>query len=363
MTTSATRIFSDLPIPPGEILEEELGAVGMTQKELAARLDRPPQVVNEIIRGKKAITPETALELEKVLGIPASFWVNLEATYRMTIARIKDRDVLAGQEEWLAEFPVRELEKRGWIPTEQDKSDKLRRVLEFFGVASAPAYQEAVGFRITPAAAAKVSTGALMAWLRKGELEAKDVATAPYDQERFLQVLAEARAMTMQPPEEFAEYLEHLCAAAGVVLLTVRELPKSGANGAARWLADDKALIQLSLRYRWQDIFWFTLFHEAGHLLKHRSRKIIVDGVAGDGDEDIEREANEFAADWLIAPDPWGEFTKDAYYTPASVTQFAESLGIAPGIVVGRLQKEDRLPYHQLTSLKGRYEWKATAER
>lgn len=363
MTTSSTRIFSDLPIPPGEILEEELGAVEMTQKELAARLDRPPQVVNEIIRGKKAITPETALELEKVLGIPASFWVNLETAYRMTIARIKDRDVLAGQEEWLAEFPVREMEKRGWIPTERDKSDKLRRLLEFLGVASAPAYQEAVGFRITPAAAEHVSKGALWAWLRQGELEARGVKTAPYDEQRFMEVLTQAREMTRQPPEDFGGPLERLCADAGVVLLTVRELPKSGANGAARWLAEDKALIQLSLRYRWEDIFWFTLFHEAGHLLKHKSRKIIVDGIDGDGDEDIEREANEFAADWLISPDLWVDFTKDGYYTPRSVTQFADSLGIAPGIVVGRLQKEDRLPYHQLTSLKGRYEWKSQAEQ
>ena len=113
MTTSGTRIFSDMPVPPGEVLEEELEAIGMTQKELAARLDRPPQVVNEIIRGKKTITPETALELEKVLGIPAPFWVNLEATYQMTIAMNRDREGLAKQEKWLREFPVREMESEG----------------------------------------------------------------------------------------------------------------------------------------------------------------------------------------------------------------------------------------------------------
>ena len=361
MTTSGTRIFSDLPIPPGEVLEEELEAIGMTQKELAARLDRPPQVVNEIIRGKKTITPETALELEKVLGIPAPFWVNLEATYQMTIAMNRDREELAKQEKWLREFPVREMEKRGWIPTERSKSDKLRQMLHFLGVASAPAYHEAVGFRITPSASVKVSKGALLAWLRKGELEARKAATAPYNEERFMEALIEARGMTRQPPQEFAERLQSICSNAGVVVLTVPELPKSGAHGATRWLSEDKALIQLSLRYKWQDIYWFTFFHEAGHLLKHRSRKIIVEGISED--EEIEREANEFASDFLIPPNLWDEFIQEAYYTPNSVTQLADDTGIAPGIVVGRLQKEGRLPYNQLSALKGRFEWKSTVDQ
>ena len=361
MTTSDARIFSDLPIPPGEVLEEELEAIGMTQKELAVRLDRPPQVVNEIIRGKKSITPETALELEKVLGIPAPFWVNLEAIYQMTIAMNRDREELAKQEKWLAEFPVREMEKRGWIPTERNKPDKLRQMLHFLGVASAPVYQEAVGFRITPAASAKVSKGALLAWLRKGELEARKAATAPYNEERFMEALIEARGMTRQTPQEFAKRLQAVCSNAGVVVLTVPELPKSGAHGATRWLSEEKALIQLSLRYKWQEMYWFTFFHEAGHLLKHRSRKIIVEGFEDDGE--IEREANEFASDFLIPRNLWDEFIQEAYYTPNSVTQFADDTGIAPGIVVGRLQKEGRLPYNQLSALKGRFEWKSTVDQ
>ena len=335
---------------------EELEEVGMTQKELAVRLGRPPQAVNEIVRGKKAITPETALGLERVLGIPAAFWVNLEAGYRMTLARNKDRVGLADYEEWLQEFPVKVMETRGWIPTERDRSDKVRRLLEYFGVASISAYQEAVGFRITPGAAPKVSRGALGAWLRKGELEAKDVETAPYDKARFRGALDEARGMTRQPASEFQEPLRQICADAGVVVGIVPELPKSRANGATRWLTDDKALIQLSLRYKWQDVFWFTFFHEAGHLLKHRSRKIIVEGINGDS-EDIEREADEFAADFLIPPESWKEFTKSGSYSGSSVTRFADRLGVASGIVVGRLHKERRVPYNQLTSLKGLYQW------
>ena len=90
MTISRPRVHSDLPIPPGEILEEEIEARGMTQKELAARLSRPAQVINEIIRGKKAITAETAIGLGKVLGIDAQFWMNLESNYRITLARKRE---------------------------------------------------------------------------------------------------------------------------------------------------------------------------------------------------------------------------------------------------------------------------------
>ena len=94
MTTSSPRSYSDLPIPPGEILEEELEARGMTQKELAARLGRPAQAINEIIKAKKSITLETAIGLGKVLGIDSQFWTNLEVEYRMTLARKREEDML-----------------------------------------------------------------------------------------------------------------------------------------------------------------------------------------------------------------------------------------------------------------------------
>ncbi|MEX2599546.1 MAG: HigA family addiction module antitoxin, partial [Dehalococcoidia bacterium] len=346
MTTSSKRMYSDLPIPPGEVLEEELEAIGMTQKELAARLDRPPQVVNEIIRGKKAITPETAFELEKVLGIPAQFWVNLEAAYRITLARNKDREELVRSEEWLKAFPVREMEKRGWIPVGEDKIEKLRNILSFLGVAHPAAYREAVvGFRMTEAAASKVSLEALAAWLRRGELEARDAETTPFNAERFREALREIRGMTRQAPEEFHDRLVALCAEAGVVVRVVQELPKSGANGATRWLSEDKALIQMSLRNRWQDVFWFAFFHEAGHLLLHRTTRTFIEGVDG-ADDRLEQEANRFAANLLIPERDWAAFVGAGQFKARAVQEFADLQGIASGIVVGRLQHEKRLPPH-----------------
>ena len=361
MTTKNDRAFSDMPIPPGEVLEEELEARGMTQKELAARLDRPAQVINEIIKAKKAITPDTAIGLEKALGIDAYFWTNLEGDYRMTLARNRDREMLTANVGWLKDYPIREMIKRGWIQAGRDRPDKLRALLNFLGVASAEplSYQQAVGFRITESAQQEVSPGALAVWLRKGELDAQEVATADYDENVFREALSQIRRMTSQPPREFIPAMSALCADAGVVHCMVQELPKSGANGATRWLTDRKALIQMSIRNKWADIFWFTFFHEACHLLNHRTqRRIVIDGLEGDPDtEEIEAEADRFASDFLIAPEKWRDFCDEDSFTADPVRGFAQSVGIAPFIVVGRLQKEKRIGYNQLTSLKERYGW------
>ena len=363
MTTKAPRAFSDLPISPGEVLEEELEARGMTQKELAARLGRPAQAINEIIKAKKAITPDTAIMLEKALGIDAQFWANLETDYRMTLARNREREWLDANEKWLSYYPVREMIKRGWMEAGRDRQSKSRALLNFLGVADAEprVYQEAVGFRITEAAQSSVSIGALTAWLRKGELDAQEISTAPYDRGAFRVALTKIRGMTGDSPENFVPAMEALCAEAGVAFCIVQEFPKSGANGATRWLNDRKALVQMSIRGKWADIFWFTFFHEACHLLNHRTRRrFVIEGLDVDPEmTELEAEADEFARDFLIAPDRWANFCARGRFNSKSVQALARSIDIAPFMVVGRLQKEGRVGYNQLSALKRRYEWAA----
>ena len=350
------EVYSDLAIPPGETLADEIASRGMSQTELAARLGRPVQVVNEIIHGKKAITDDTALGLEKVLGIPAAFWVNLEQNYRMTRARLRERDRLQAEEEWLNELPFREMEKREWIATGRNAQEKVRALLQFFGVANVSAYRkttQVLGFRISDKA--KLSPGALAAWLRKGELEAQAIETRPFDSDLLLEAAQEARTMTEEQPQVFAPRLTQLFADAGVAFVVIRELPKTGANGVARWLTERKALIQLNLRYKWRDIFWFTLFHEICHVLKHGSQKIIIDGINKNGP--LEDEANQWAADFLVPPEAWSELRSKTPFTKSNIIAFARQVEISPGIVVGRLQRERRLKYSEMTDLKGLFGW------
>ena len=145
MTTEISHVVSDMAISPGEVLQEEIEARGMSQKELAARLGRPPQVINEIIRAKKAITPDTAIGLGKVLGIDPQYWINLETDYRMTLARNREKVALADNVQWLDAYPIREMIKRGWITAGRDKVGRLKALLAFLEVAvpEPRAYQEA----------------------------------------------------------------------------------------------------------------------------------------------------------------------------------------------------------------------------
>ena len=363
MTIKGFRKLSDLPIPPGEVLAEELEARGMTQKELAARLGRPAQVVNEVVNAKKAITADTAIGLEKVLGLRAEFWNGLEADYQMALARNREKEAFEAKFSYLADYPLSEMVKRGWIEGGLNKPGRLNALLNFLGTATPEpqVFHEAVGFRITEAAQQKISPGALAVWLRKGELEAEAIDTADYDAKAFQAALLEIRGMTNQSPQEFVPEMTARCAASGVAFCIIPEFPKVGANGVARWLTDRKAMIQMNIRNKWADIFWFTFFHEAGHILKHRTqRRMLVDGLDDDPETaELEIEADQFARDFLIAPEDWNEFCALGNFTANAVREFAKAAGVAPFIIAGRLQKQRLVAYDRLTDLKLRYQWAA----
>jgi addiction module HigA family antidote len=357
VTNTDDRAFSDLAVPPGELLAEELEARGMTQRELADRTGRPGQKISEIINGKKSITYDTALELEKVLGIPAHFWVNLEASYQLSKARLREKSELEKQQQWLEFFPVRELRARDYIPRTRDKRETVAAFLKFFGVASFPALRERqealLQYRITPKS--KVSLGALWAWLQVGDIEAGEIDTAPYNERRFVDALGEIRGFTGEQAEVFFPRMRDLCASAGVAFVVIKEFPKSGANGVARWISTDKAMIQLSTRRRWTDIFWFSFYHEANHVLHRQKKRAFVNGI--NDDPDAEAGADRFAADWLIPPDEWAGFVASRAWSPLRVREFAQRVGIHPGIVVGRLQHEGLVTYAKLNELRSRFVW------
>ena len=116
----------DLVSAPGETLEEVLETRGMSQAELADRTGRPKKTINEIIRGKAAITAETAIQFERVLGIPASFWMAREQNYREAIARTKEFESLESQAEWLRKIPYKAMAKLGWVAEHREKITPAR---------------------------------------------------------------------------------------------------------------------------------------------------------------------------------------------------------------------------------------------
>ncbi len=349
-------------VHPGRILSEELKARDISQKALAERMRRPPQVINQIIKGKKSITPETAIGIEKVLGIDAQIWINLQGIHDIALARIAEDAELEQQRDWLKKIPDREMAKVGWITREDRIASRLRELLKFFGTPSFEALEpttEAVGFRVTEKA--KVNEWALRAWLRRGEIEARQIEVAGYDEVRFRDAVREIRSLTLEEPSEYWSRMRAMCAAAGVVLLGVPHLPKTGANGVARWLSPRVAMIQLNLRYGSADIFWFTFFHEAGHVLQHETKRTFVDLQEDDRRDAAEDEADSFARESLVSTEDWGRFVQTGDFSRTAILSFASEQALHPGIVVGRLQREGKLLYSQKNDLKQRFKFVSNA--
>lgn len=348
----------DYVSPPGETLLETIESLGMTQTELAERTGRPNKTISEIIKGKAAITPDTALQLEKVLGVPASFWTNRETQYRESLARQHEQMQLQQQIEWLKALPIAAMCKKGWIRRFENKIQQLQEVLRFFAVASPATWNEIwcgaqVAFRKSKAF--ESDPGAVAAWLRRGEIEAQSVQCEPYNQTAFLEALRYARRLTVEPPKVFQPKLVRACAKAGVAVVFVSELPKAPVCGATRWLSSSKALIQLSLRYKTNDHLWFTFFHEGGHIIKHGKRDIFIESNQDKGIKELE--ADQFSADFLIPSANYNALIHSGTFSESKIRAFADEICIAPGIVVGRLQHDGKLPPSHLNGLKQHYEW------
>lgn len=354
--TTDTRVWPDIAIPPGELLAETLDTLGLSQVDLARRAGRPPQAINEIVRGAKEITPETALQLERVLGVPAHVWTRLEADYRHTKARLEDGARLRQELSWADRYPYAAIAKLGWVRRTRDALDRVRELLGFFGVASLELVPEieAAAFRRSPTAG--MSREALAAWLRQGEREAREMTVSPFSATRLRDALPEIRALSCRSPEEFEPQLCRILAETGVAFTIVPHLPATGAHGATRWLSAERALVQMSIRGRWDDVFWFSLFHELGHLLLHRRSVVFIED--GESRDEAEREADRFARDQLIPPAAYQTFLHRANYrTRGAIVAFAREQGIAPSIVVGRLQHDRRVPYSHLNDLRTRFTW------
>lgn len=357
MTTKET-IHSTLAIPPGEYLEEVIAELGMTKEDLARRMGRPATKLSPIFKGEKAITPETALQLERVVGVPAHIWTGLEAEYRLTLARNSEaeREQQQKQEGGLVgRFCYKELAQLGEVLDTRKPLERVRSLQAYFGVTSlhqvlaSNRYQAA--FRC--GAKGERSEHALAAWLRLGERRSQKMTCRAYDESRLRDSLDTLKALTQLEPKAFEERLAEELAGCGVALVICPHFPKTRAHGATFWLSREKAVLMLTIRGKWADIFWFSLFHEIGHILLHGKQTVILE----DG-ESNEREnaADRFASSLLIDENAYLEFRAKRDFCPTSVKRFALTQEVHPGIVVGRLQHDRLIEHSQLNDLRARYE-------
>ncbi len=326
-------------------------------------MGRPIKTINEIVHAKAAVTPDTALQLELALDIPARLWLNLESSYREQIARQRAVQAFASDSDWARQFPIRDLKTHGLVPEEATGGGLVAAVLGFFGVSSVDSWARLWGnpvadFRHSPSFDSEPA--ALAAWLRWGERYANTVETQSFDADKLREVLVDARGYTRQEPlSDVLEDLANRLAESGVVLALTPGLKGTAVSGAARWIADDKALIQLSMRYSSDDHLWFTLFHECCHLLEGPKEDRIDSERPDEPTDDVERRTNQNARDLLIPAARYGQFLAAGVFDVAAVRAFAREIGVAPGIVAGRLEHDGHVTHGKLGRLKKPVHWQS----
>jgi HTH-type transcriptional regulator/antitoxin HigA len=355
------EIHSNLAIPPGEYLEEVIGELGMTKDELAQRMGRPATKLSPIFKGEKAITPETALQLEKVVGVPAHIWTGLEAEYRLTLAkqeRAEEEEHLKEEIELVAKYPYNELVKAGEIEKQKSPVEKVKALHVFFGVVSLFSIPELQrykpAFRCAKTTRAERTPEAVAAWLRMGERRAQKITCSSYNKDRLHALLPKLRSFTLQQPETFQQQLISELADCGIALVICPHFSKTMTHGATFWLGREKAVLMLTIRGKWADIFWFSLFHEIGHILLHSKQGVILEN---NEEDKIEKEADDFASNTLIPREACTQFMRKGSFHKHDIADFASKIGIHTGIVVGRLQHENLIQPQYDNDLRVRYEW------
>ncbi len=355
-------IHSDLAIPPGEYLEEVIAELGMTKNELARRMNRPAPKLSAIFTGDKAITPDTALQLEKVVGVPAHIWTGLEAGYRLNLARkqeLQEMQKLREETHLIKKFCCSELVKLGFVARMTKPLEKVWELQRFFGVTSLKNISNLKRYQVAfRQGKGKRSPEATSAWLRIGELQGQKTESEPFSKEALKNALPTMRSMTSLLPEKFETQLRRILSDAGVVLVFSPHLPKTYLHGTTFWFDQNKAILMLTIRGSWADIFWFSLFHEIGHLLLHSKQMVFLetDDRENELDKD-EQEADQFAANILIPPNDYNAFVRNGLFYPQNIEEFAGNLGIDPGIVVGRLQHDGHIENSWHNKLRTKYVW------
>jgi len=329
---------------PGEYLRDELELRGWSQTEFAEIINRPLRLVNEIIQGKRGISPETAKELGAALGTSAELWMNLNTAYHLwksdpVSPNIERRALMRSR------YPVRDMMLRNWLTPSEDTDVIEGQLLRFFEVSSikeTPALASAAMARRTDEGSVSLNPRQI-AWLYRVKQIAESVQIKNFSKPSLKKSISLLKSIREMPEEIHS--IPSILEETGVRFVIVEPLPSSKIDGVCFWI-DNSPAIGLSLRYDRIDNFWFVLRHELEHVLNGDGKdSAIIDSeiMKGQGDESLppeERAANAAAAEFCVPETELNDFMarKGPIFSRKQVLLFAKRLQVHPGLVVGQLQ-------------------------
>lgn len=336
--------------PPGATIKEQLEYRGMSQREFAKRMDYSEKFISQLINGQVELTPNTAHRLEMVLGVPSAFWMNLEARYREKLLQVEEENSIDEDIQIAKKFPYAQMARLGWVEPTRSAVEKVYELRKYFEVVRLSLLGEE---RLAPGIAYRrqketaESEYALLAWAQKAKIDAREITTGKINVGKLEEYVPKLRELTTMDPADFQPLLVSLLADCGIATVFLPHLEHTFLNGAT-FYDGSKIVLALTLRGADADKFWFSLFHELAHVIYGHI------GQTTGATEEEEHAANAFARDTMIPPEAYAQLVA-GNKTRGSVESLANEIGIAPGIVVGRLQKDGYLSYSQLNGLKVRY--------
>lgn len=360
-SSHTTELEVDYASPPGALLDIVLRSQGLTQADLADRTGLSTKYINQLIKRQASLSADTAVRLEAVTNVSAGTWTRLEADFRAAQAHAERQAAVSTWVDWLDNFRLPELKKRGILTTSAATPENVVALLAFFGISSPEGWDKVwkpslTRFRQSPSFRPEIAPTTI--WLRIGQRKAAQIPTAPYDPAALIALLPKLRKLTRDDPANALTALTDLCATAGVAVVLAAEINGCRASGATWWARPDKAVILLSNRGKREDRLWFSFFHEVGHLLKHAKRDTYLDQSGPDSDEppwedaaptsgfiddgsrdsSIEREADDFASETLLPVSSRPHLMSAR--TDEDIQTIADEAGVSPGVVAGRWQYE-----------------------
>lgn len=362
MAVKKIGISHDLIIHPGETIADVLEDRGITQAELSSRTGVSPAYVSNVIAGKKGISANFAMGLEYALGVPKSFWLNLQANYESELLEMNEAQTITNEERSVREDLkdiVKYLRQRGIMPIREKKDESilsLRKALQISNIANLKEMIPAGAFRM--AANTTVNPNVLGAWIRLCQLTSNDkIISSKFDKKYTNDLINEIKDIMCQKDTDVQRNLRDVMEKYGIDFSVVRNFRGAPVQGYISQKSEGIYQIVLTIRGAFADIFWFSLFHEIGHIVNGdigKNFKFLDDG----SDYEKELAADLFARDMLLSPESYKMFVQKGDFSIEAIQKYAGSQKVMPYIVIGRLQKEEYLDYRMYSGYKLRYRWK-----
>ncbi len=347
-------------IHPGVTLREVLEERNISQSELAHRTGVTEAHISKILSGQKAISVILAQKLEYALGLDATFWVNLQSQYECELSQYEEANGVSEDEIKLLQTLkdiISYAQRLEILPKATNKASQvldLRRVFRISNLCDIPGLATSGAFRIKQVDT--VNSYVLFAWIRLCEiLTSKNKVDIQFDKNKLEQSIDQIKKAMFVPAEKIQTVLQSLFADCGISFCIVRHFKGAPIQGYIKKNNDGTLMLAITIRHAYADIFWFTLFHEIGHIINDDiGRGNFIDYT---GDNAVEKAADKFASEILIQTSKYKAFIKQEDYSLGAIEHFAQDNNIPIYIVIGRLQKEKLLPYNLFSYLKLRYVW------